>query len=244
MDFMDELMTTETPLSSTPRTRLRRYPHRGVSERAELYEVLDSGLICFLGATVDGCPHVIPMAYGRIGDTLYLHGSPANQALVAAGNGGEVCVTVTNLYGLVLANSLFHHSVNFRSAMIYGTARIVTNREEKVAALRATANQLVPGRAATFEDPSPKQLKITLMIALPLTEASVKVREGPPGGDRADYKRDIWAGVVALNQTWGETEPDPKIREGIPVPDHVTRLVGRPWLARSPLVGTAADQPD
>jgi nitroimidazol reductase NimA-like FMN-containing flavoprotein (pyridoxamine 5'-phosphate oxidase superfamily) len=183
--------------------------------------------MCFLGVVVDGYPRVIPMVYGRIADTLYLHGSVANQALVAAKKGGEVCVTVTNVYGLVLANSLFHHSVNFHSAMIYGTGRLVTDADERLAALRAAAGQLVPGRAEALPDPSPEQLKATMVIALSLAEASVKVREGPPNGEPADYELDIWAGVVPLSQTWAEPEPDPKLRDGIPVPAHVSLLVGQ-----------------
>jgi nitroimidazol reductase NimA-like FMN-containing flavoprotein (pyridoxamine 5'-phosphate oxidase superfamily) len=234
---------TTTPLSPTPRTRLRRYAHRRRLDRAELYRVLDAGLLAFVGVVVDGYPRVIPMVYGRIDDTLYVHGSPKNQALVALQTGGELCVTVTNVDGLVLSNSMFHHSANFSSAMIYGAPRIVTDRDEKVAALRATTNQLVPGRGDALADPLPKSLAITMVIALSLQEASVKVREGPPNGERADYERDIWAGVLPLRQTWGEPETDPKIREGIPVPDHVSRLAGRPATLRSTLPRREPDQP-
>jgi nitroimidazol reductase NimA-like FMN-containing flavoprotein (pyridoxamine 5'-phosphate oxidase superfamily) len=215
------------PLSPTRRTRLRRYPKRGRTDRAELYALLDAGLMCFVGAIVDGYPRVNPMGYGRIGDELYLHGSVANQPLVAAKEGGEVCVTVTHLDGIVLANSLFHHSVNFRCAMIFGRCRVVTEVEEQIAALQATADQLVPGRSAALPTTSPKQLRGTLVVALPLGEASVKVREGPPNGELADYERDVWAGVIPLTQRWAEPVPDPKLRDGIPVPDHVTRMVGR-----------------
>jgi uncharacterized protein len=220
----------ESPLSSTPRTRLRRYPQRGRTDRRELYEILDTGLLCYLGVISDGHPRVIPMAYGRIGDTLYLHGSVKNQALTAAKDGGEVCVTVTNVYGLVLANSLFHHSVNFRSAMVYGTARVVTDDAERIAGVRAAADQLVPGRSDALPEPTLKQLKATMVMALPLEEASVKVREGSPNGDAEDYERDIWAGVVPLVHTWGEPVDDEKLRTEIPVPAHVARLVGQPAL--------------
>lgn len=230
---VNELTTaSETPLSATSRTELRRYRDRGRTDRAELYAVLDAALMCYVGVVVDGSPRVTPMVYGRIGETLYLHGSPLNQPLTAAKNGAEICVTVTNIYGLVLANSLFNHSVNFRSAMIYGTATLVTDENERLAAMKASGNQLVPERATALPDPSPKQLAGVMIVALSLAEASVKVREGPPHGEPADYELDIWAGVVPLQQTWGEPVPDPLIREGIPVPAHVTRLVGRPALAR------------
>lgn len=223
---MDE--AAGTPLSPTPRTRLRRYPKRGRTDRADLYAVLDTGLVCFLGAVVDGYPRVIPMGYGRIGDELYLHGSVANQALVAAKEGGEVCVNVTHVDGLVLANSLFHHSVNFRSVMIYGRCRLVTDPDEQIAALRATADQLVAGRAAALPTTTPKQLKGAMVVALSLAEASVKVREGPPNGENADYERNVWAGVVPLVQRWAEPVPDPRLRDGISVPEHVARIVGQP----------------
>jgi nitroimidazol reductase NimA-like FMN-containing flavoprotein (pyridoxamine 5'-phosphate oxidase superfamily) len=233
-------MTTESagqplePLSATDRTRLRRYPERGRTDRAELYGVLDRGLVCYLGAVVDGCPRVIPMVYGRIGDTLYLHGSVANQALVAAKKGGEICVTVMNVGGLVLANSLFHHSINFECAMIYGTVRVVIDEAERLAGLQAAANQMVPGRAGALPPPTRKQLAATLVVALPLAEASVKVRNGPPNGDPSDYETDIWAGVLPLVQTWGSPVADSKLAGPYPVPDHVARLVGQPISARAP----------
>lgn len=215
-------------LSATGRTRLRRFPERGRTDRAELEAVLEGGLMCFVGAVVDGCPRVTPMVYGWIGETLYLHGSVVNQVLTAARGGGELCVTVVDLDGLVLANSLFHHSVNFRCAMIYGRGRLVTDEGEQVAALRAAADQLVPGRGQALDAPTRKQLAATMVLALPLAEASVKVREGPPNGEAGDYDRAIWAGVLPLVQRWGEPLPDPKLRGGPGVPDHVARLAGRP----------------
>jgi nitroimidazol reductase NimA-like FMN-containing flavoprotein (pyridoxamine 5'-phosphate oxidase superfamily) len=219
----------ETKLSPTARTRLRRYPERGLNERRELYAVLDAGVMCFVGAVAGGAPRVLPMVYGRIGDTLYLHGSTKNQALVAATrDGSELCVNVTHVDALVLANSLFHHSVNFRSAMIYGSVRVVTDPDERLAGLRAAANQLVPGRGDALPPPTAKQLKQTLVVALPLEEASVKVREGAPGGDPEDYETDLWSGVLPISKTWLEPCSDPKLRHGIPVPEHVTRLIGKP----------------
>ncbi|TDE51465.1 pyridoxamine 5'-phosphate oxidase family protein [Nonomuraea mesophila] len=216
------------PLSATSRTRLRRFPERGRTDRADLKAILDDGLMCFVGAVVEGGPRVIPMVYGRIDDTLYLHGSVANQVLTAARDGAELCVSVTDVDELVLANSLFHHSVNFRSVMIYGRGRLVTDQREQVAGLRAAADQLVPGRGATLDAPTRKQLAATLVIALPLDEASVKVRQGPPNGEVGDYDRPIWAGVLPLTQTWGEPLSDPKLRTATAIPDHVAKLAGQP----------------
>lgn len=223
----DKTTSESPPLSSTRRTRLRRYPKRARTDRAELYQVLDSALVGFLGVVTDGHPRVIPMAFGRVADTVYLHGSVKNQALVAAREGAEVCVTVTNISGLVLANSLFHHSMNFRSAMVYGQCRVVTDDEERIVGLRAAADRLVPGRSAALPAPTRKQLRGTVVMALPLAEASVKVRVGSPNGEAEDYEEDVWAGVLPLNQTWAEPEDDDKLRAGIPIPDHVARLVGR-----------------
>jgi uncharacterized protein len=215
------------PLSSTERTTLQRFPQRGRSARELLHEILDSALLCVLTGVVDGSPHAIPMVYGRTGETLYFHGSPENQVFVAGTSGGEVCACVVNLYGLVLANSLYHHSVVARGAMIYGPLQVVSNPEERLAALRASADQLVPGRGEALPDPTEEQLARTMVVALPLGEASVKIFEGPPGGDEADYELDIWAGVLPLVQTWGTPSNDPKLRSGIGVPEHVTRMVGK-----------------
>lgn len=220
-----------TALSSTPRTQLRRYPDRARTERAELYEVLDTGLFCFVGAVVDRCPHVIPMVYGRADDTLYLHGSIRNQVLGAAKDGGELCVTVTHVDALVLANTLYHHSANFRSAVVYGRARIVSDEVERLAAFRATAEQLVPGRADTLRPPSAKELSAVTVLAMSLEEASVKVRDGGPFHEPAEDE-DIWAGVVPVHMTWGTPVPAPEVTRALEVPDHVARLVGKQVRAR------------
>ena len=220
-------MNEQAPLSSTERTTLRRFPQRARTEREALYEILDAGLLCTLAAVVDGGPHALPMVYGRIGETLYFHGSPENQVFVAASSGGEVCATVVNLYGLILANALYYHSVVARGAMIYGRLHVVTDPEERLAGLRASANQLVPGRADALPDPTEEQLGRTLVVALPLAEASVKIFEGPPGGDETHYELDIWAGILPLVQTWGTPVNDPKLHPGVDVPEHVARLVGQ-----------------
>ncbi|MGW4640477.1 pyridoxamine 5'-phosphate oxidase family protein [Sphaerisporangium sp. NPDC004334] len=211
-------------LSSTSRTTLRRGKRRGRTDRSELYAVLDAGLICHVGVVVDGSPMVVPTGYGRIGDTLYLHGSTGAASLRA---GGEVCVTVTHLDGVVLARSAFHHSVNYRSAMIYGTPRPVEDADERLAGLRAITENLAPGQWEATRPPDRKELAATAVVALSLAEASVKVRQGPPVDDEEDYALPLWAGVLPLRVSWGEPEPDPALPQGTPVPAHIAGR-GRP----------------
>jgi hypothetical protein len=220
-------MTSPAPLSSTDRTTIHRLSERGRVERRDLYAVLDAGLVCHLGVIVDGSPVVLPTGYGRIGDTLYLHGSSANRALLAAA-GQDICVTVTHLDGLVCARAVFHHSMNYRSAVAFGTARLVTDDAERLAALHAVTEQLVPGRWDHARPPTRKELAATAVIALPLDEASVKVRTGPPKDDPEDYDTAIWAGVLPSVLTFGPAEPDPALRPGVTVPGHITALAGRP----------------
>ena len=214
------MSTDTTPLSSTPRTRLRRHHERGMSDRDFLYEVLDAGLICHLGVVADGVPVVLPTAYGRDGDTLYLHGSSANGAFWAA-DGQRVCVTVTHLDGLVAARSVFSHSVNYRSAVIFGTASVVTDEDERWQALRVITDHLIPGRWAAARQPTTKEMAATAVMSLPLTEASVKIRTGMPKDDPEDLELDVWAGVLPVSVTFGEPLPDPRLRAEIPLPAHI-----------------------
>ncbi|MEV1241982.1 pyridoxamine 5'-phosphate oxidase family protein [Nonomuraea sp. NPDC050022] len=207
-------------LSTTPRTTLGRSKDRGSSDRNDLYEVLDAGLICHLGVVVDGHPMVIPTGYGRLGETLYLHGSTGARSLRAS-EGTDVCVTVTHLDGIVLARSIFHHSVNYRSAIIYGRARLLTDPEERLAGLRAVSEQLAPGQWDYVREPSPKELAATAVLALSLEEASVKMRRGAPLDEEEDYELPVWAGVLPLVTSWGEPLPDPALPEGIDVPVHI-----------------------
>jgi nitroimidazol reductase NimA-like FMN-containing flavoprotein (pyridoxamine 5'-phosphate oxidase superfamily) len=199
------------PLSGTDRTRLRRHSERASADRQDLYAVLDAGRVCHLGVIVDGTPRVMPTAYGRAGGTLYLHGSTGATSLRAE----EVCVTVTHVDGIVLARSAFHHSMNFRSAVIYGRPRHVADQKEKLAGLRAITENLVPGRWDAVRRPTRKELAATTLIALPLAEASVKIRKGPPTDEDEDYALDVWAGVLPISETFGEPVPDPLLRPGI-----------------------------
>jgi uncharacterized protein len=214
-------MSTETtPLSSTPRTTLRRHRERGQTDRDALYAVLDSGLICHLGVVADGDPVVLPTAYGRDGDTLYLHGSSANGAFWAAA-GNRVCVTVTHMDGLVAARSVFSHSVNYRSAVIFGTATSVTDEDERWQALRLITDHLIPGRWAAARQPTAKEMAATAVLSLPLTEASVKIRAGMPMDEPEDLGLDVWAGVLPISVAFGQPQPDPQLREEIPLPAHI-----------------------
>lgn len=209
-----------TPLSGTPRTTLRRHHERGMTDRADLYAVLDAGLICHLGVLADGAPFVLPTAYGRDGDTLYLHGSSANGAFGAA-DGQRVCVTVTHMDGLVCARAVFSHSVNYRSAVVFGTAAIVRDDDERWHALEVITDHLIPGRWAAARQPTKKEMAATAVLSLPLTEASVKIRTGMPKDEPEDYGLDVWAGVLPAAVTFGEPEPDPLLRAGVEMPAHI-----------------------
>jgi uncharacterized protein len=226
------MSTQNQTLSPTERTRLRRHSERGKAEHADLLAVLDAGMICHLGVVVDGAPLVLPTAYGRIGDTLYLHGSSANRSLHAA-DGHEVCITVTLVDGLVCARAVFAHSVNYRCAVVFGTARIVTGPDERLAGLRAVTEHLIPGRWDAVRAPTRKELAATSVLAVPLDEASVKVRTGPPGDEPEDLDLPIWAGVLPMTIGFGEPEPDPGLRPGLSAPDHIRRRAGAGGTDRS-----------
>jgi uncharacterized protein len=226
-------MSADLPLSTTKRSTLHRLRERGRTERAELYAVLDAGFVCHLGVIVAGSPVVLPTGYGRDDDTLYLHGSSANQSLVAA-DGQDICVTVTHLDGLVCARSVFHHSMNYRSAVVFGTARLITDDARRLMALRTITEQLIPGRWDQVRPPTRKELAATAVLELPLDEASVKVRSGPPIDDEEDYESDTWAGLLPAALTFGDAIPDPALRPGIGVPAHIESFPRRARRLASP----------
>lgn len=217
-------MTTTTPLSPTPRTRLGRAKDRARTDRAELYAVLDEGLICHLGVVRDGSPMVLPTCYGRVDDVLYLHGSTGASSL-RAGVRNPVCVTVTLVDGLVYARSVFHHSANYRCAVVYGVPEPVTDPATQLRALRAIVEHTTPGSWDHARRPDRKELAATSVLALDLTEASVKVRTGPPVDDDADVEAGTaWAGVVPVATTFGPPEPCPLLPDPT-APAHVLELV-------------------
>lgn len=182
----------------TTRTEVRRLPKRAVYETERIYAILDEGVVCHIGFAVDGQPYVIPTGYARADDELYIHGSPASRMLRTLGDGIDCCVTVTLLDGFVLARSAFHHSMNYRSVVVLGRARVITDPAEKTKALRSFTNHIVPGRWDEVRPASDHELKATTVLALPLAEASAKVRTGPPLDDEEDYSLPVWAGVVPL----------------------------------------------
>lgn len=202
----------------TERTTLRRLPKRGSFEREAVYGILDEGFVCHVGFVSDGHPVVIPTAYGRVGDTLYLHGARASRMLKTLGAGADVCVNVTLVDGLVLARSVFHHSINYRSVVVFGRARVVESDEEKTSALLAFTEHVVPGRWDEVREPTKQELDATLVLSLTLEEASAKVRTGPPIDDEEDYSLPVWAGVLPLRVRAGEAVADPRLNEGTAQP--------------------------
>jgi uncharacterized protein len=211
----------EEQLTITQRTQIRRLPQRGHYERELIYQILDEGLVCHVGFAVDGQPCVIPTAYGRVGDKLYIHGSPASRMLRNLASGISVCVTVTLLDGLVLARSAFHHSMNYRSVVIFGTATLVQDTDEKLEALRAFTEHVIPSRWAEVRLPSRQEIQGTLVLSLPLNEASAKVRTGAPSDDEADYNLPVWAGVIPLQVVAGDAISDPRLLPEITLPSYV-----------------------
>ena len=217
--------TRATAKPPSQRVRVRRSAKRADYDRATIDAVLDEALVCHLGFVHEGQPFVIPTLHARVGDEVLIHGSSASRAFRTLAAGAPVCLTVTLVDGLVLARSAFHHSMNYRSAVLLGTARLVEGVEEKTAALEAFTEKLVPGRWDAVRGPTRQELKGTKVLAMPIDEASAKVRTGPPVDDDEDYGLDAWAGVVPLALTPGALEPDPQLRDGIAVPEHVRSLV-------------------
>jgi nitroimidazol reductase NimA-like FMN-containing flavoprotein (pyridoxamine 5'-phosphate oxidase superfamily) len=199
----------------SPRARVRRLPKRAAYDAATIAAVLDAGVVAHLGFVVDGQPYVIPILHARVGDAVYVHGSPAGRAIRALGAGAPACLTVTHLDGLVLARSAFHHSVNYRSVVVLGRAAPVTEPAEKLRVIEAFMERVTPGRWAEVRPPDEGELKATAILRFDLAEASVKLRAGGPGDDEADLGSPAWAGVIPLTLTAGPLEPaadlDPRI---------------------------------
>ena len=207
------MSTTSTP---TPRTRVTREPHRGVYDRETVNQILDEAFICHIGFVLDGQPYVIPTSYGRDGNVLYIHGSVASRLLRNLTRGIPACVTVTLLDGLVLARSVFNHSMNYRSVVVLGTAQLVDNPQEKLAALRALSEHILPHRWDDARQPDEKELKQTSVLRIPIDEFSAKVRTGPPIDDQEDYSFPTWAGVIPLKMEAGEPIADDRCHGELP----------------------------
>jgi nitroimidazol reductase NimA-like FMN-containing flavoprotein (pyridoxamine 5'-phosphate oxidase superfamily) len=205
----------------TERTQVKRLPKRGKYDHETVHQILDEGFVCHVGFSVDGQPYVIPTNYGRTGDILYLHGSAASRMLRTLSGGVLVCVTVTHVDGLVLARSAFHHSVNYRSVVILGTARLVEDPAEKMEALRIFTDHVMKGRWDDVRQPTEQELKATTVLALPLEEVSAKVRTGGPIDDEEDYALPVWAGVLPLQVNVKLPIPDEKRQRDQPIPEYL-----------------------
>ncbi len=211
-------MSTFTP---TERTQVKRLPKRGAYDRETVFKILDEAFVCHVGFVVDGQPYVIPTNYGRAGETIYLHGSAASRMLRTLSGGIPVCVTVTLVDGLVLARSAFHHSANYRSVVMLGTARLVDDPAEKMEALRVFTEHIMKGRWDDIRQPNEQELKGTTVLALPMEEVSAKLRTGGPIDDEEDYALPVWAGVLPLPVTPAEPIPDTRLNAETPVPNYM-----------------------
>ena len=210
----DVLLTTE-------RTQLKRLPKRGSFDRETIYQILDEAFICHVGFVVDEQPFVIPTLYARDGDRLLIHGSAASRMLRAMAWEADVCVTVTLVDGLVLARSAFHHSINYRSVVIFGKAKLISDKKEKSDALYAFTEHIIKGRWQDVRPPNEKELKGTIVVSLSLEEASAKIRTGGPVDDEEDYEINVWAGVLSLKLCAGEPTDDGRLKGDVEIPDYV-----------------------
>ncbi|HEV8589145.1 MAG TPA: pyridoxamine 5'-phosphate oxidase family protein [Pyrinomonadaceae bacterium] len=209
-------------ISQTARTTLKRLPKRGSFDRGVINAILDEGFVCHVGFVMDGKPFVIPTGYARVDDRLIIHGSQASRMLRSLGQGIDVCVTVTLIDGLVLARSAFHHSMNYRSAVIFGRAGVIEDPEEKITALRALSEHMIRGRWADVREPNEQELQLTTVLSLPIDEASAKIRTGPPLDDEEDYDLPIWAGVIPLQLVADDPISDSRLATDISTPNYVT----------------------
>jgi len=206
----------------TTRSKLRRLPERGRHEWTEVAEILDAAFLAFVGFAVAQQPFVIPTLYGRDGETLYLHGSAASRMMRELSAGVPACVTVAIVDGIVLARSAFHHSMNYRSVVAFGTAKEIDDAEEKRVALKVISDHLLAGRWDEVRPPTPQELKATTVLKFGMEEASAKIRIGPPGDDDADYALPVWAGVLPLALHFGAPEADPRLRQDVAAPPYLT----------------------
>ena len=213
---------SSSALAPTSRTRVKRLPKRASYDRDAIYSILDTALVCHVGFAIDGQPYVIPTLHVRIGDRLYIHGSAASRMLGAAAEGTPLAVTVTHIDGLVLARSAFHHSVNYRSAVILGAATLVTDQAEKLAVMKGLIDHVAPGRWDHIRHPNEKELAATSVLSIQIVEASAKLRSGDPIDDEADYAMPIWAGQIPFATNTLPPVADARLDRSTPIPSHVT----------------------
>lgn len=205
----------------TNRNQVRRVPKRGAYDKQTIYPILDAALICHVGLASQNQPFVIPTIHARHEDNLLLHGATTSRLIQHIQAGHEICVTVTHLDGLVLARSVFHHSMNYRSAVVFGRGHLITGDEAKMAALERFTEKLVPGRWADARQPTPTELKATSIVAIPIESGSAKVRVGPPGDDAADLNLPVWAGVLPIHTQFGNLQPAQALPQGVDVPAYL-----------------------
>jgi nitroimidazol reductase NimA-like FMN-containing flavoprotein (pyridoxamine 5'-phosphate oxidase superfamily) len=220
----------------TERTTVKRIPQRGHYDRDTVHQILDAGMVAHVGFVADGRPMVIPMVYVRVGEAVCLHGSSASRMMKALAYGAEVCLTVTLLDGLVLARSAFHHSVNYRSVVVLGTAEVVEDPVRKVEVLRALSEHLIPGRWDDVRGPSEVELRGTLVLAIPIREASAKIRTGPPKDDEDDLTLPVWAGEVPLRMVPGEPVGAPGVLPNVVLPPYAASYGGPVPVEAGPLL--------
>jgi uncharacterized protein len=219
---LDRLNSLDNAVAPTARTRVKRLPKRASYDREAIYSILDTAMLCHVGFAIDSQPYVIPTLHVRIDDLLYIHGSTASRMLGAAADGTPIAVTVTHIDGLVLARSAFHHSVNYRSVVILGTATLVTDPAEKFAVMKGLIDHVASGRWDHIRHPNEKELAATSVLSIPIVEASAKVRSGDPLDDEADYALPIWAGQIPFAMKTLTPVADARVDASIPIPAHVT----------------------
>src|SRR5215213_8164482 len=207
--------------SKTTRNKVKRMPERGHYDAATIYPIVDAALICHVGFALEGQPFVIPTLHARQGDTILLHGAKGSRLLRHIQSGGEVCITITLIDGIVLARSVFHHSINYRSAVLFGSGAVIADDQARLQALEAFTERLIPGRWQDARLPNPLELKQTTIVAVPIESASAKLRSGPPGDEAEDYELPVWAGVLPLRQVAGTPVADAQLKPGVELPDYL-----------------------
>lgn len=209
-------------IKTTKKTKIKRLPKRGNFDRKVIYKILDEGFVCHVGFSIDNQPFVLPTAYARVDDQLLIHGSAASRMMKSMALEINVCVAVTLVDGLVLARSAFHHSMNYRSVVVFGKAEVIRDEGEKARALQAFTQHIIPHRWSEVCPPNKKELKGTMILSLALDEASAKIRSGDPVDDEEDYAMDVWAGVIPLEVSTKEPIADARLRDGVKIPPHIS----------------------
>jgi uncharacterized protein len=212
-------------MKPTKKTKVKRAPKRGFYESETIYKILDNQFICQIAFVHDAYPVIIPTIYGRNGDNIYIHGASVSRMLLNLEKGFPISLNVTQTDGIVLARSAFHHSLNYQSVTIFGEAMLVTDENERYKALKIISDQIIPNRWEEVRLPNDKEMKATKILKIPITEASAKIRTGPPVDDKPDYDLPIWAGVLPINTSFGNPIADPVLKEGIPIPESIKEWI-------------------